>query len=363
MSETSPNKAQTNGPSPGRSTRQSRRIRGQTPVDLTDSKSPRLTPTRDRTSSQTSIGSTGSKGRRQRATSFASSNGSRHDDEDVIELDGDSSEHKKNNVTTPKKSLRKRRRSMSFNDSGVQKTGDKVKQASSIESLNDQNESINLSPLKLNESVNLSPLKLNDSQKQPDPKKNMPTRKQQKQSGSKRVAESHAELFKQSILSKDFEKFSTILRNLGNDVPSKKATIQDLDASLIIPTLKYINEVFRDDSLRERTTYMRDFRATIDFMEMLLQVHSGYLSTLKNLDKLLGGLVEFAQSRTANIEKLNQLEGRISFVHDQMRMRVNPTTFSQQKEEVFYDDTGRHMKRAAAQQLAGTKNTDEQMDT
>jgi hypothetical protein len=69
---------------------------------------------------------------------------------------------------------------------------------------------------------------------------------------AKRAPESHAELFKQAVISKDFDKFSTVLRNMGNDLTCKKATIQDLDASFIIPTLKYINEVFRDDRLRER---------------------------------------------------------------------------------------------------------------
>lgn len=58
---------------------------------------------------------------------------------------------------------------------------------------------------------------------------------------------------------------------------------------------------------------------------------------LKNLDKLLGDLVEFAKARTANIDRLNKLDGQLSFVHDQMKMRLNPVNFGQQKEETYFE--------------------------
>jgi len=165
--------------------------------------------------------------------------------------------------------------------------------------------------------------------------------------GNRRKPESHSVLLKQAVLSKDSEKFFTVICTL--DTPSKRATIQDLDASFVLPTLKYINEIFRDDRLRERTSYLRDFRFTIDFMTLILEVHSGYLSTLKNLDKHLGGLVEFAQTRSANIDKLNQLEGRLSFTYEQMKLRTNPVTFREQEAPSTFVDDGRILKKAAKQ--------------
>lgn len=58
---------------------------------------------------------------------------------------------------------------------------------------------------------------------------------------------------------------------------------------------------------------------------------------LRNLDKQLGDLVEFAEARTANIEKLNQLEGRLQFVQEQMKTRVNPVKFGEQRALVNFE--------------------------
>jgi hypothetical protein len=66
------------------------------------------------------------------------------------------------------------------------------------------------------------------------------------------TAESHVELLKQAVISRDSEKFFTVIRNLHPDMKSKRLTIQELDASMVLPTINYINHLFRDDKLRER---------------------------------------------------------------------------------------------------------------
>lgn len=71
-------------------------------------------------------------------------------------------------------------------------------------------------------------------------------------SGKRRPVESHAELLKQAVVSNDTEKFFTVVRNVTSDTPSKRLTIQDLDASLVLPTIKFITKIFRDDKLGER---------------------------------------------------------------------------------------------------------------
>jgi hypothetical protein len=57
---------------------------------------------------------------------------------------------------------------------------------------------------------------------------------------------------------------------------------------------------------------------------------------LESLDQDLGELIEYAQARTKNIDKLSQLEGRLEFVVAQMKMRGKPLEFGAQKPDYCY---------------------------
>ncbi|KAI6190597.1 hypothetical protein M3Y97_00135800 [Aphelenchoides bicaudatus] len=166
-----------------------------------------------------------------------------------------------------------------------------------------------------------------------------------KKSKEKLQEVSHPELFRQAIVSKDYEKFITVLRNSTGG--NTRATVRDLDVDMILPALNFISEIVQDEKLRGRTAYMRDLRFIVDCMQLLLDTHFGYLSTLRDLDKQLASLVDFARARTSNVEKLSQLDGNISRVLENAKARVSAScSFRDQKEEVFFQDRDGRMNTA-----------------
>ncbi|CAD5225905.1 unnamed protein product [Bursaphelenchus okinawaensis] len=150
---------------------------------------------------------------------------------------------------------------------------------------------------------------------------------------------SFAFLLQQGIISNDAEKVFSAIKASAKDRPSSFQTATDLDVSKVIPLLQLINRVFREGQKKRVTSvYLRDLKYWIDFLEVTLQAHATFLSTVTNLNEQIGGLIEYVEARTSNLEKLMKLDGKITFFCEQIQRRLNPVKYVEQAPQVLFED-------------------------
>ncbi|CAD5230440.1 unnamed protein product [Bursaphelenchus xylophilus] len=150
---------------------------------------------------------------------------------------------------------------------------------------------------------------------------------------------SFAFLLQQGILSNDVEKVGSAIKACGKDRASAHQTAEDLDSTKVIPLLQMMDRVFREgQKKRSNSLYLRDLKYWIDFLEVTLQAHATFLSTVSNLDQQIGSLIEYVEARTANLEKLMKLDGKITFFCEQVQRRLNPVKYVEQEPQVIFED-------------------------
>lgn len=92
---------------------------------------------------------------------------------------------------------------------------------------------------------------------------------------------SYGFLLQQGIQANDVEKVEKAIRACCRDRQSAYETAKDLDASKVVPFLQMCNKVFRAGPTSSRkTTYLRDLKYWIDFLEVTMHAHASFLSSV-----------------------------------------------------------------------------------
>ncbi|RCN40058.1 NUC189 domain protein [Ancylostoma caninum] len=134
----------------------------------------------------------------------------------------------------------------------------------------------------------------------------------------------------QGLMSNDVLKLDSVLRESRLEII--QATLVDLQVSHIVPLLKALFE-------RISSRSAVNIRPWILWIQCILSLHASYLSSLRNLETELSGLLEWMRQRVGHQQKLLELYGRLSIVSEQIERRINRTVVvAPQPLIVFNDD-------------------------
>ncbi|EYC21813.1 hypothetical protein Y032_0018g3546 [Ancylostoma ceylanicum] len=134
----------------------------------------------------------------------------------------------------------------------------------------------------------------------------------------------------QGLMSNDVLKLDSVLRESRLEII--QATLVDLQVSHIVPLLKALFE-------RISSRSAVNIRPWILWIQCILSLHASYLSSLRNLETELSGLLEWMRQRVGHQQKLLELYGRLSIVGEQIERRMNRTVVvAPQPLIVFNDD-------------------------
>ncbi|KIH54982.1 NUC189 domain protein, partial [Ancylostoma duodenale] len=114
----------------------------------------------------------------------------------------------------------------------------------------------------------------------------------------------------QGLMSNDVLKLDSVLRESRLEII--QATLVDLQVSHIVPLLKALFE-------RISSRSAVNIRPWILWIQCILSLHASYLSSLRNLETELSGLLEWMRQRVGHQQKLLELYGRLSIVGEQVR--------------------------------------------
>ncbi|KJH43080.1 NUC189 domain protein [Dictyocaulus viviparus] len=105
-----------------------------------------------------------------------------------------------------------------------------------------------------------------------------------------------------------------------------------MQLSHIIPLLKALYE-------RISTRSATNVKPWLLWIQCILSLHASYLSSVKNLETQLGGLLEWMRVRIGHQQKLLELYGKLSMLGEQIERRINRTVIvAPQPLMVFNDD-------------------------
>ncbi|XGW04893.1 hypothetical protein V3C99_015790 [Haemonchus contortus] len=134
----------------------------------------------------------------------------------------------------------------------------------------------------------------------------------------------------QGLMSNDAQKLDSVLHESRLEII--QATLLDLQVSHVVPLLKAL---FERLSCRSAV----NIKPWILWMQCTLSLHASYLSSIRNLESELSGLLEWMRQRIGHQQKLLELHGRLSIVGEQVSRRMNRTVaVAPQPLIVFNDD-------------------------
>uniref|UniRef100_A0A7E4V765 Utp12 domain-containing protein n=1 Tax=Panagrellus redivivus TaxID=6233 RepID=A0A7E4V765_PANRE len=136
-------------------------------------------------------------------------------------------------------------------------------------------------------------------------------------------------LLSQGILSGDEEKIASVVTN--SDPATVMATVKDLPVVHVIPFLNILEQTFRREKIRKPHVWM-------NWVQAVLSIHMGYLSSVKDLDQKLGSLSDWLKKRVSHLDKLISLNGKLEMITEQMERRTKPTFFAQQQPLFILND-------------------------
>lgn len=123
-----------------------------------------------------------------------------------------------------------------------------------------------------------------------------------------------AVLLTQGLMANDAPKVDSVLKDSNLD--SIRKTLQDLNVVHVVPLLRAIEH-------RLRTRNAVDIRPWIRWLQCTLSHHMSFLSSQRNLEKELGGLLEWMKTRSLHMQQLFELHGKIGVLVEQMERRTN----------------------------------------
>ncbi|KAI1712197.1 dip2/Utp12 family domain-containing protein [Ditylenchus destructor] len=132
-------------------------------------------------------------------------------------------------------------------------------------------------------------------------------------------------LLSQSIQSGDHERVSSIISRTDAQPDMIQRTVDELPVLSVIPFLQMVERAMQEETLENNGN------AWMTWLDAVLVTHSSYLSTITDLDKKIGYLNKWIQKRTANLEKLLQLQGKLEVVSQQMTVRSKPEIYARQE--------------------------------
>ncbi|KAK5970868.1 Utp12 domain-containing protein [Trichostrongylus colubriformis] len=134
----------------------------------------------------------------------------------------------------------------------------------------------------------------------------------------------------QGLMSNDALKLDSVLREARIEVI--QATLLDLQVSHVVPLLKALYA-----RLSNRSAI--NIKLWILWIQCILSLHASYLSSIRNLETELSGLLEWMRQRIGHQQKLLELHGRLSIIGEQIARRMNRTAVvAPQPLIVFNDD-------------------------
>ncbi|KAK6753538.1 hypothetical protein RB195_012871 [Necator americanus] len=160
----------------------------------------------------------------------------------------------------------------------------------------------------------------------------------------------------QGLMSNDVLKLDTVLRESRLEVI--QATLIDLQVSHIVPLLKALFERISNRSAV-------NIRPWILWIQCILSLHASYLSSLRNLETELSGLLEWMRQRVGHQQKLIELYGRLSIVGEQIERRINRTVVvAPQPLIVFNDDVDSDLEEieSGGSEESGASSDEEEED-
>lgn len=161
---------------------------------------------------------------------------------------------------------------------------------------------------------------------------------------------------KQALMSSDVQKLDGILRESKINVI--QATLLDLHVSHVVPLLKALFERVNNRSAVNIKPWMLWIQCIISF-------HSSYLSSMRNLEVELAGLLDWMRQRVGHLQKLLELHGRLSVVGEQIERRMNRTVvLSPQPLIVFNDDVDSDLEdiESGGSDESGASSDEEEQD-
>jgi hypothetical protein len=139
-------------------------------------------------------------------------------------------------------------------------------------------------------------------------------------------------LLSQGILGNDEEKIESVVKN--SDPATVLATVKQLPVVHVIPFLNILEQTFRRDKVKQPHVWM-------NWVQAVLSIHMGYLSSVKDLDQKLGSLSDWLKKRVSHLDKLISLNGKLEMITEQMERRSKPTFFAQQQPLFILNDDDR----------------------
>ncbi|KAI1724071.1 dip2/Utp12 family domain-containing protein [Ditylenchus destructor] len=132
-------------------------------------------------------------------------------------------------------------------------------------------------------------------------------------------------LLSQSIQSGDHERVSSIISRTDVQPDMIQKTVDELPVLSVIPFLQMVERAMQEEAMENNGN------AWMTWLDAVLVTHSSYLSTITDLDKRIGYLNKWIHKRTANLEKLLQLQGKLEVVSQQMTVRSKPEIYARQE--------------------------------
>ncbi|KAK6010420.1 NUC189 domain protein, partial [Ostertagia ostertagi] len=133
----------------------------------------------------------------------------------------------------------------------------------------------------------------------------------------------------QGLMSNDVIKLDSVLREVRVEII--QATLLDLQVSHVVPLLKAL---FERLSSRSAT----NIKPWILWIQCILSLHASYLSSIRNLETELSGLLEWMRQRIGHQQKLLELHGRLSIVGEQIGRRMNRTVVVAPQPLIVFND-------------------------
>uniref|UniRef100_A0A183CDN4 Utp12 domain-containing protein n=1 Tax=Globodera pallida TaxID=36090 RepID=A0A183CDN4_GLOPA len=121
--------------------------------------------------------------------------------------------------------------------------------------------------------------------------------------------DSQAMLLTQTIRSHDTALFSSMVARMGRNWPTINLTIKELPTSEVLPLMRMI-----DQHLRQHGKEIKNLDLWLSWVNKILHVHSGYLATVPDLTSHIGLIAEWMERRVQHLDKLFQLQGKLSFM-------------------------------------------------
>lgn len=121
-------------------------------------------------------------------------------------------------------------------------------------------------------------------------------------------------LLTQGLMAHDDQKLDAVLQT--TDINVVQATLSEIQVTHIVPLLKAI-----ETRLRNRRAL--DIRSWIRWTQSIFTMHMSYLSSLKTLERDVGGLLEWMRSRTGHASRLLALHGKMSILAEHIEKRSN----------------------------------------